>query len=434
MTMEKLPGNMGTSDGDFGQFLKQPFKPGSERSPLENEGYGDYKYKPKGAAGRYDPTWTKKGPKYKYPGYAGKPPKGKKPKPMYRNDPKGKWPGKLPGTGKRYPTKIPGGFQFSPFGLFDPRGWPGNQFWGTAPRHIKGAGYEFEGYPPPDYHWAVSCDPALGDGQLASRVDNGWLSPSGPYECATGQVYNTFHPGVYYGDDFTLPTMNGGGMPSVTLGRRYGTVVFRMQLIEHWGWAIPVAPGPVDVKWSPPKLGPTPGWKPPAPEWEPTPKHPPDPYSPPPRGGGGGPPVKGPKPPYIGPDGHKNLPPSDPGPNRKWKIPKNPWGDIYGILTELGDYMDCLEKAFYGKTHRQRTSGRYRPLQERMLQLAIDLWNKPDQMWWEGAVSCMVINGAQDAAIAKFGDLAKEITKSPYWVRPVGPGAGGWNLRINSGV
>lgn len=435
MSMEKLPGGMGTSDGDFGQYSPRRFGGGYEKPGVAGGWNQPLHFK--GSPGRYDPTYTKprgRGEKTPLDKYKDRRPKPKKRKPI----PRPKIPGRSPFPKIPYRPPSPGlGFNFSPFGPLDPRDWPGNEFWGTPPRLTSPAGYEFPTLPPPDYHWGpYDCGTPDMDNPYRRRQDTGWLSPPEDFACVAGQPDNGAGP-VHYGDDWSIP----GGTNlrrSISIGPQNVMEVppelRRMRVVEHWGWVETngTPPEPTPVNYKKPGSGPTPGWKPMPvdPKYDPDPKKrfKPGPAFDPP---GGDPPKDPPpppyKPPYVGPDGHVNLPPNLPG--KKWKVPKNPWGDVYGILTELGDYMDCLEKAFYGRTHKQRPSGRYIPLQERLLMLGIDLYRNPDRMWWEGAVACMVINGAEDRAIAKFGDLASEIAQSPYWKRPVGPDFGGWKSR-----
>lgn len=125
-------------------------------------------------------------------------------------------------------------------------------------------------------------------------------------------------------------------------------------------------------------------------------------------------------PPYVQ-DGHPNVP-DKPG-RTKWKVPRQWVGEIYGGLTEIGDAMDCAEKAMYGKVQKG-------PLQDRMMQLAQDLADRPKDFRTLSFLKCMVVNNLSDAVIGKANKLANRITKSPYWVRPTGVGAGSWAARM----
>ena len=129
----------------------------------------------------------------------------------------------------------------------------------------------------------------------------------------------------------------------------------------------------------------------------------------PPRRGGGAPP-------YVV-DGHPHIP-DKPG-RTKWKISRQWVGDIYGGLTEIADAMDCADMAYYGRVQKG-------PLQDRMMQLATDLADNPGKFNTLGFLKCMILNNIEDAVIGKANKLANRITKSPYWVRPVGVGAGTW--------
>ena len=125
-------------------------------------------------------------------------------------------------------------------------------------------------------------------------------------------------------------------------------------------------------------------------------------------------------PPYVQ-DGHPNVP-DKPG-RTKWKVPRQWVAEIYGGLTEIGDAMDCAEKAMYGRVQKG-------PLQDRMMQLAQDLADRPRDFRTLSFLKCMVVNNLSDAVIGKANKLANRITKSPYWVRPTGVGAGSWAARM----
>lgn len=134
------------------------------------------------------------------------------------------------------------------------------------------------------------------------------------------------------------------------------------------------------------------------------------------------PPNRGrPRPPYVV-DGHPMVP-DKPGRTKAKLRGDSLVHQIYGGLTEIGDTMDCAEKALYGRTK----SG---PLQERMLQLASDIYENPKQFNTLGFLKCMIYNNISDAVIGKANKWANNITKSPYWVRPVGHGAGSWAARV----
>lgn len=283
---------------------------------------------------------------------------------------------------------------------------------------VRPAGYNLPGMPAPDYHWGPhDCGVT---NFMASRTDNGWLSPESSFACAPGQVFNTDHSPVEYGDDFVIPAINGGGMPSVTLGRRNNSVLApRMTVIEHFGWANPQPTGPQPVQYRPPAVGPIPGLKPPRPEpaghGEPSPGAEPPPHE------KGDPPLDKPDGPPIPP--HKNYPPDADGPKGKWRFKYGPLWKIYGWLTELEDFLECYEKSVYGP-ERARKAGQ-KPLQERMLDLAYNMYyTPPTEQEFADMTACMYSNGASDAAIGKWSKMADEITKSPYWKSPYGPTAG----------
>jgi len=116
----------------------------------------------------------------------------------------------------------------------------------------------------------------------------------------------------------------------------------------------------------------------------------------------------------------KTLP--KPG-EEKWVL-RDPWiGDFYGKLTEVKDALKCIEK---------NTKG-YRPkggLFARMANLSAHIYRNPHSVDWRGVGDCLVANQIEDAVIGKVNQLANQITKSPYWVRPVGVGRGGFAVRM----
>lgn len=107
------------------------------------------------------------------------------------------------------------------------------------------------------------------------------------------------------------------------------------------------------------------------------------------------------------------------------KVLRDPWiADFYGRLTELKDALKCIEK---------NTKG-YRPkggLFNRMSNLAGHIYARPHSVDWVGVGKCLVANHVEDAVIGKVNQLANQITRSPYWVRPVGVGRGGFSMRMN---
>lgn len=120
----------------------------------------------------------------------------------------------------------------------------------------------------------------------------------------------------------------------------------------------------------------------------------------------------------------KNVP--KPG-EKKWKFPDYGIpGDIYGWLTEIKDGLKCFEKNLEG--HRIPKGG---GLHERIYMAAQYAWLNPNKLNKAGFLKCMVANHYEDKLIGKANQLANRITQSPYWQRPVGPGAGSWSWRMN---
>lgn len=317
---------------------------------------------------------------------------------------------KIPNVPPRRPGKL------APFGAPVGRGSEIGDYKDNDPMGVfRPAGYRLPGLPEPDYHWGpYDCGIT---NRLASRTDNGWLSPESTFACAPGQVFNTDHSPLEYGDDIIIPSVSGGGMPSITLGRRNASILApRMTLIEHWGWANPVPTGAQPMPFYPPEVGPVPGLKPPEPEPDlakpspgagPGPKGDPDPETR--RPPAGDPPLPPPVPQYPDADGE----------DEKWKFYYGPLWKLYGWLTELSDFIDCFEKSMYGKADKK--SG----LHKRLLNMMYEMYYRPPNAQQFGEMtSCLYANGATDSMIGKWAKMADQITKSPYYKRPVGPTAG----------
>lgn len=131
------------------------------------------------------------------------------------------------------------------------------------------------------------------------------------------------------------------------------------------------------------------------------------------------------RPPYENPPGHENLPGKE---RTKYKVPHATIGDLYGKLTEFKDGLKCFEEALGPNYRRPKGGGLY----DRAIKAAGHAWEKPHDVDWNKFVGCLIVNHAQDYAIGKANQLANRITKSPYWVRPVGQGFGGFGRRMNS--
>lgn len=103
-------------------------------------------------------------------------------------------------------------------------------------------------------------------------------------------------------------------------------------------------------------------------------------------------------------------------------------GNVYGGMTELKDMLDCLEK--------NMGSGKWPklPLHERLQRAANYIQNNPRGVKWGSFLGCMAEENAKDWLIGKMNQLARQITNHPYYVRPVGPGTGGWASRNNTSI
>lgn len=104
-------------------------------------------------------------------------------------------------------------------------------------------------------------------------------------------------------------------------------------------------------------------------------------------------------------------------------------GNIYGGLTELKDMLDCFEKNVKDKHYKRGGL-----LHERVARAALYLEANPLQVKWGSFLACMAEENAKDYLIGKMNELARQIVKNPYYVRPVGPGTGGWMSRHNTSI
>jgi len=242
----------------------------------------------------------------------------------------------------------------------------------------------------------VTCDVVT---HITGRWGCGLLNPSQFATVQANYPVTTRSAETWYG-----PTVNGGpSQCEIATKNRYRSLIL---------WERPApAPAPDVPTLTEPIPGPTQPMPadlaPPAPAFGPQTHQPRKP-----------PPAKAP--PYVV-DGHPMVP-DKPG-RKKWKPSRQAVADIYGGLTEIADAMDCAEKAMYGKVQKG-------PLQDRMMELAQDLADRPKDFRTLSFLKCMVVNNLSDAVIGKANKLANRITKSPYWVRPTGVGAGSWAARM----
>lgn len=143
------------------------------------------------------------------------------------------------------------------------------------------------------------------------------------------------------------------------------------------------------------------------------------------------------KPAPYNPPANTRPPGETPVPNvpkpgeEKWKMPSTgTLGSLYGSLTEVKDALKCIEKNIAG--HRVKGG-----LAERIARAAHAIADNPNRVKWDaddrgpGVMECLVANHIEDAVIGKVNQLANRITRNPYWVRPVGVGAGSWSQRMS---
>lgn len=122
----------------------------------------------------------------------------------------------------------------------------------------------------------------------------------------------------------------------------------------------------------------------------------------------------------------------------KWVIHDGLIGQLYGWLTELKDGLECFEANMEGyvrKTPNIIQYGKAKPSKERQLhhraiRAAMWVYEHPNQVDWEGFGKCIQEEGLKDRVIGTANKLANRITKSPYWVRPVGVGRGAFAQRF----
>lgn len=132
-------------------------------------------------------------------------------------------------------------------------------------------------------------------------------------------------------------------------------------------------------------------------------------------------------PPGYEPPGRVKVPQLPRPGEEKHKFPvKHLPGDFYGFLTEIKDGLKCFEKGL-GKDYRRPKGG---GLHNRVEAVAVYIRDKPHKVDWRGIIECLIYNQAEDWVIGKANSLANQVTRNPYYTRPVGVGAGSWAMRI----
>lgn len=141
----------------------------------------------------------------------------------------------------------------------------------------------------------------------------------------------------------------------------------------------------------------------------------------------------------LEPGGNIKVPPDNrPPPPGEWErkilvlLGGSP-GKLYGFITEIGDAMDCLINAIHAGMPQVIEGGvkvpKPRPAGTTPQAKAAFIVNNKRFIDFEVFARCMVTENFKDAVIGKANQYANRITKNPYWVRPVGVGAGGWASR-----
>jgi len=336
--------------------------------------------------------------------------------------------------------------------------------WDWLDPAIQGpSGYQWPG-DKPSYHWGpYNCGntPYIG-----YRVDSGCLN-EGTFACLPGQVMEGNLPyNRRYGQTLNLPRSHSGHR-SVTLGRWNGAT--RFTVIEHWCWLPGQNPGVLSpgnpIVYIPTKAAPLPMGIPPPPDivdkgpggktggagatgsWgdaddddddetkdDPKPDDLPDVWRPPwlekptdTKPGG-----KRPRPPIIH-VGNKPTYPDKPGDEKRrfesgsaaaklYGLYQRA-GDNYGMLTEIGDALDCMEKAA-GRGYKAPKG-----LHNRIAKMADHLASGGGMNMGQLG-GCLISNQVSDYVIGKVNQIASQAAVSnPYWRRPVGPGAGSYMQR-----
>lgn len=142
-------------------------------------------------------------------------------------------------------------------------------------------------------------------------------------------------------------------------------------------------------------------------------------------------------------DGGSHVPPTDtysqpPAPGekeRKVTLGKGGApGRIFGTITEIGDFVDCLFSAIPfkqrlkdGVTKRlpknaQKLSSNPKFQDVGLVKKAQYIVAKYDTIDIAKAINCLVVNEIQDRAIGTANQMANNITKNPYWVSSRGTG------------
>lgn len=122
-------------------------------------------------------------------------------------------------------------------------------------------------------------------------------------------------------------------------------------------------------------------------------------------------------------------------PNRKgdekWIINSPALYRLYGALTEIGDFVECVNKNAW---HRPPKVLRPKSWSDELFAAALLIYG--EGVDYEGVFACMLKNNSSDFAIGKLNRMAREaLTRNPYYRRPVGPGSGPlgdtrWNFRF----
>lgn len=142
------------------------------------------------------------------------------------------------------------------------------------------------------------------------------------------------------------------------------------------------------------------------------------------------------KPPKAGPGVHTVMPPSPREKEDKGEFPGKALAEGYGVLTEINDALDCLQKNIkFPKSPRHGASRQPLPSQRMQDRIAwvLDQTSRGN-LDVAGFMACYVQSQATDAAVGKLaGPAARQLNRNPYNPRRqsgLGMMAGGFSTRM----
>jgi len=303
--------------------------------------------------------------------------------------------------------------------------WNENTVWADSglPTGIVG----FQGF-------TKTCDMTPYAAPLGIGWDNHWFNITTPPHCGLGGQVPSHAQEAWPSETGLIDTIYRGPITLYIAPNHY-----RYQIREAWQrpaskWNGSAFPTPIPV-YATPKAWPMPTTLAPPdplvsektsplppPQWLTKPST--KPYEVPATSIDLGPPGYPPGRPVITHEPHKLVPPNARTRERKMLIVKRAplvaaVGAAYGFLTEVGDIIDAVHKALPKKFQRGRN------MKDKARDIIIH-WKHIDPY---AAAYNIAADQLQDFVIAKASKAADRINQSPYWDRPVGPDAGGFQQR-----